>query len=145
MEPQNDQLNRVGLEQRGAPGLLVGGTANRRRIALASAIASSGWRRPRVAVWTGRQQALNWTDNLGGRINRLEPERGSAQSYVLGQNVMSIGLRERGGLVLALAKQLAFYEPGGELELLMEVEQDQLRNASTTARLTVAAATGPAR
>ena len=79
-------------------------------------------------MWSVCEQALYWTDNLGGRIYRLEPERGSAQSYVLGQNVMSIGLRERGGLVLALAKQLAFYEPGGELELLMEVEQDQPRN-----------------
>ena len=38
---------------------------------------------------------------------------------MLGQNVMAIGLREGGGLVLALAKQLAFYEPGGELELIM--------------------------
>jgi sugar lactone lactonase YvrE len=32
------------------------------------------------------------------------------------------------GLVLALAKQLAFYEPRGELELLMGVEYDQPRN-----------------
>jgi L-arabinonolactonase len=47
---------------------------------------------------------------------------------VLGQDVMGIGLREGGGLVLALAKQLAFYEPGGELELLMGVEHDQPRN-----------------
>ncbi len=79
-------------------------------------------------MWSVREQALYWTDNLGGRIHRLEPERESAQSFVLGQNVMTIGLRERGGLVLALAKQLAFYEPGGELELLMRVEQDQPRN-----------------
>jgi L-arabinonolactonase len=41
---------------------------------------------------------------------------------------MDIGLREGGGLVLALAKQLAFYEPGGELELLVGVEQDQPRD-----------------
>jgi sugar lactone lactonase YvrE len=34
----------------------------------------------------------------------------------------------RGGLLLALAKQLAFYEPGGELELLMGVEYDEPRN-----------------
>jgi L-arabinonolactonase len=79
-------------------------------------------------MWSVREQALYWTDNLGGRIHRLEPERGSAQSFVLGQDVMTIGLRESGGLVLALAKQLAFYEPGGELELLMGVEQDQPRN-----------------
>ena len=79
-------------------------------------------------IWSVREQVLYWTDNLSGRIYRLEPASGSVQGFVLGQDVMAIGLRERGGLVLALAKQLAFYEPGGELELLMGVEQDQLRN-----------------
>ena len=79
-------------------------------------------------MWSVRDQALYWTDNLGGEIHRLEPESGSVQSFLLGQDVMSIGLRERGGLVLTLANQLAFYEPGGELELLMGVEDDQPRN-----------------
>ena len=79
-------------------------------------------------MWTVREQALYWTDNLGGSIHRLEPESGSDQTFLLGQNVMGIGLRERGGLVLALAKQLAFYEPGGALEQLMGVEDDQPRN-----------------
>jgi sugar lactone lactonase YvrE len=79
-------------------------------------------------MWSVREQALYWTDNLGGKIHRLEPESGRDQSFVLGQDVMDIGLREGGGLVLALAKQLAFYEPGGELELFMAVEHDQPRN-----------------
>ena len=79
-------------------------------------------------MWSGREQALYWTDNLGRTIHRLESGSGSEQSFALGQNVMAIGLRERGGLVLALAKQLAFYEPGGELKLLMGVEQDRARN-----------------
>ena len=79
-------------------------------------------------MWSVREQALYWTDNLGGTIYRLEPESGSAASFTLGQNVMAIALRERGGLLLALAKQLAFYEPGGELEPLMSVEDDQPRN-----------------
>jgi sugar lactone lactonase YvrE len=79
-------------------------------------------------MWSVREQALYWTDNLGGRIHRLKPESGSDQSFLLGKNVMGVGLRERGGLVLALAKQLAFYEPGGELELLMGVEYDQPHN-----------------
>jgi L-arabinonolactonase len=79
-------------------------------------------------MWSVREQALYWTDNLGGKIYRLEPESGSDQSFVLGRNVMDIGLREAGGLVLALAKELAFYEPGGELEMLMDVELDQPHN-----------------
>jgi sugar lactone lactonase YvrE len=79
-------------------------------------------------MWSVREQALYWTDNLGGAIYRLEPESGSDQTFLLGQNVMGIGLRRSGGLVLAMAKQLAFYEPGGELEPLMGVEHDQPRN-----------------
>jgi sugar lactone lactonase YvrE len=79
-------------------------------------------------MWSVREQALYWTDNLGARIHRLKPESGNSQSYALGENVMGIGLRERGGLVLALAKKLAFYEPGGALEPLEEVEQDLPRN-----------------
>src|SRR5262249_60846066 len=76
-------------------------------------------------MWSVREQALYWTDNLGGVIHCLEPESGGDQNFPLGQNVMGIGLRERGGLVLALAKQPAFYEPGGELQLLEGVEHDQ--------------------
>ena len=79
-------------------------------------------------MWSVREQALYWTDNVGGRIHRLEPESGDAESFLLGQDVMAIGVRERGGLVLALAKQLAFYEPRGEPELLIDVEPDQPRN-----------------
>ena len=30
-------------------------------------------------MWSVREQALYWTDNLGGRIYRLEPESGSDQ------------------------------------------------------------------
>jgi sugar lactone lactonase YvrE len=86
-------------------------------------------------IWSVREQALYWTDNLGGVIHRLEPESGDDQSFRLGQNVMCIGLRERGGLVLALAKQLAFYEPGGELELLIGVEDDQPRNRFNDAKV----------
>jgi sugar lactone lactonase YvrE len=79
-------------------------------------------------MWSVREQVLYWTDNLGGRIYRLEPESGTDQCFELGQNVMAIGLRAGGGLLLALAKELAFYEPGDELEPLLAVEQDQPRN-----------------
>ena len=86
-------------------------------------------------MWSVREQALYWTDNLGGCIYRLEPGSGREQSFLLGQNVMAIGLREGAGLVLALAKQLAFYEPGGELELIMSVERDQSRNRFNDAKV----------
>jgi L-arabinonolactonase len=79
-------------------------------------------------MWSVREQALYWTDNLGKRIYCLEPESGTDQSFEPGQDVMAIGLRAGGGLVLALAKQFAFYEPGGELKRLMGVEEDQPRN-----------------
>ena len=86
-------------------------------------------------MWSVREQALYWTDNLGGVIHRFEPESGSDESFPLGQNVMGIGLRERGGLVLVFAKQVAFYEPGGELELVMSVEDDQPLNRFNDAKV----------
>lgn len=86
-------------------------------------------------MWSVPEQALYWTDNVGGCIYRLEPECGKEQSIALGQNVMAIGLRKGGGLILALAKELAFYEPGGELELIMSVEQDQPRNRFNDAKV----------
>ena len=86
-------------------------------------------------IWSVREQALYWTDNLGGVIHRLKPENGEDQSFLLGQNVMCIGLRDRGGLVLALAKQLAFYQPGGELELVMAVEDDNPLNRFNDAKV----------
>lgn len=79
-------------------------------------------------MWSVREQALYWTDNLGGAIHRLEPENGDERTFLLGRNVMAIAVRERGGLVLALAKELAFYEPGGELEPIEAVEQDKPQN-----------------
>ena len=129
MEPQNDELNRVGLEQRDAPGRWSRDgepQANRGR----RAIASSGSRRPAASRRSGpyaSRRSTGPTTSAGGSTGWSQSAE-APQSFVLGQNVMAIGLRERGGLVLALAKQLAFYEPGGELELLMEVEQDQPRN-----------------
>ena len=79
-------------------------------------------------MWSVREQALYWTDNLGGTIHRLEPESGNAERFPVGQNVMAIALRDRGGLALALAKELAFYEPGGELEPFEAVERDRPTN-----------------
>jgi sugar lactone lactonase YvrE len=86
-------------------------------------------------VWSVREQALYWTDNLGECIHRLDSESGRGQRIALGRNVMAIGLRAGAGLVLALAKHLAFYEPGGELELIMSVEQDQPRNRFNDAKV----------
>ena len=86
-------------------------------------------------VWSVREQALYWTDNLGGCIHRLDSESGRGQRIALGRNVMAIGLRAGAGLVLALANHLAFYEPGGELELIMSVEQDQPRNRFNDAKV----------
>ena len=43
-------------------------------------------------MWSVHEQALYWTDNLGKRIHRLEPESGNDASFALSQDVMDIGL-----------------------------------------------------
>jgi L-arabinonolactonase len=80
-------------------------------------------------MWSVLEQVLYWTDNLGKRIHRLEPESGSVASFAMDRDVMDIGLRKRRGLVLALTKQLALYQPqSGELDVLMDVERDRPHN-----------------
>ncbi|MQA73643.1 MAG: SMP-30/gluconolactonase/LRE family protein [Solirubrobacterales bacterium] len=80
-------------------------------------------------MWSARERALYWTDNLAKRIHRFDPETARDESFALEDNVMDIGLRAGGGLVLALTKRLALYDPdAGRLEPLMDVEGDKPRN-----------------
>jgi hypothetical protein len=49
-------------------------------------------------MWSIREQAPHWSDNVGKRIHRLEPESASDECLILDQAVMDIGLRERRAL-----------------------------------------------
>src|SRR5437588_9822902 len=53
-------------------------------------------------LWSERDAALYWVDIPEGRIFRWQPETGDRRTWQLPTAVGSIGLRERGGLVVAL-------------------------------------------
>lgn len=53
-------------------------------------------------VWSARDSALYWVDILDARIFRWEPSSGARRSWQVPAAVGSIGLRETGGLVLAM-------------------------------------------
>ena len=53
-------------------------------------------------VWCDREQALYWVDIPAGRIFRWRPDTGDTRTWVVPAAVGSIGLREAGGMVLAM-------------------------------------------
>src|SRR5215831_3357983 len=53
-------------------------------------------------LWSAAEQALYWVDIPEGRIFRWRPETGEQRTWRVSAAVGSIGLRERGGLVLAM-------------------------------------------
>jgi sugar lactone lactonase YvrE len=53
-------------------------------------------------LWSAREAALYWVDIPHGTIQRWRPDTGERRSWHLPTAVGSIGLRERGGLVVAL-------------------------------------------
>ena len=53
-------------------------------------------------LWSAREAALYWVDIPEGQIHRWRPATGELQTWRLPAAVGSIGLRERGGLVVAM-------------------------------------------
>jgi sugar lactone lactonase YvrE len=80
-------------------------------------------------VWSVREQVLYWVDIVGQKLHRYHPDKGTNETFDLPQEVTCVALRERGGLVLTLRQNFAFYDPAtGRLEMLMNPEQDKPKN-----------------
>jgi len=80
-------------------------------------------------VWDERAQELVFVDILAGAIHAFAPSEGRHRVFELPDRVTSVSLRERGGLVLSLAKTFAFFDPdSGELEILEDPEPDRPGN-----------------
>jgi len=61
-------------------------------------------------LWDVREQALYWVDILGKRLHRLEPASGEIRHWDMPERIASFALRERGGLVVAFASGIAWYD-----------------------------------
>lgn len=63
-------------------------------------------------VWSTAEQALYWVDIDAGRVHRWQPSNGAQRTWQLPCKVGSLGLREAGGLLLALKSGLHAFDPG---------------------------------
>ena len=82
-----------------------------------------------VPVWDVAEQALYWVDIEGRLLQRYEPATGAVERWRFDERVCALALRERGGLVLALASGFAFFEPAtGEIRRLAAPEAHLPRN-----------------
>jgi sugar lactone lactonase YvrE len=80
-------------------------------------------------VWSARESALYWVDILGASIHRWEPASGAHRTWQLPDVVGSIGLRERGGLLLAMKTGFHLFDlESGELTFLQHPEPDLATN-----------------
>jgi sugar lactone lactonase YvrE len=93
-------------------------------------------------MWSAAEEVLYWTDNLGGRIHRLEPETGNAESFEHGQDAMAIGLREGGGSCSRSRSSSPSTSPEASPTRSWTSSRTNRATASTTARSTVTGATG---
>lgn len=65
-----------------------------------------------VPLWDVAEQALYWVDIEGRLLQRLTPATGKVERWEMPERIASFALREKGGLVVAFASGLAFYDLG---------------------------------
>lgn len=75
--------------------------------------------------WDPKAQCLWWLDIFGHAIHRYEPGTGRTQSFATPQRPGCLGVRAKGGLVLAMGKGFHFFDPlSGEFQCMVTVEPD---------------------
>ena len=57
-------------------------------------------------LWDEREQCLYWVDILPGKIHRYDPASGEHRVFNVGEMIGTIGLRENGGLVVAVSVRI---------------------------------------
>jgi sugar lactone lactonase YvrE len=75
-------------------------------------------------IWSGDDAALYWVDIVGRRIHRLDPESGAHQTWPTPDLPTSIGLREGGGFIVGLRREVKLWAPGRDFETLATPEPD---------------------
>ncbi len=63
-----------------------------------------------VPVWDVAEQALYWVDIEGKLLQRLTPGTGKVERWVMPERIACFALREKGGLIVAFASGIAFYD-----------------------------------
>jgi L-arabinonolactonase len=63
------------------------------------------------ALWDVAEQALYWVDIKGRLVHRYDPASGRDAQWAVAEDVGSLAVRARGGLVLALRSGFHFFDP----------------------------------
>jgi sugar lactone lactonase YvrE len=76
-----------------------------------------------VPVWDIAEQAIYWVDIKGALLQRYHPATGAVRRWTMPERLCALALREKGGLVIALASGFAFFDPEtGAIERLAAPE-----------------------
>jgi sugar lactone lactonase YvrE len=77
-------------------------------------------------IWDDRNQCLWWVDGIGCKIHRRNHSTGRKQSWTLHEEVGSIGLREKDGLIVGMRSGFYFFSPEtGALEEIAKPDSDR--------------------
>lgn len=76
-------------------------------------------------VWDERRERLVWVDIIGRRIHRLDPLSGAHESWQTPDLVTSVGLRNDGGAIVGLRKEIALWDFDGPFRALATIEDDR--------------------
>lgn len=80
-------------------------------------------------LWDDRQHVLWWVNIVAGELHRHDPKTEENSIYKLGQMVGTVGLREKGGLILAVENGFATFDPDTEtLTPIVDPEADKPKN-----------------
>ncbi|WP_162918924.1 SMP-30/gluconolactonase/LRE family protein [Taklimakanibacter deserti] len=63
-----------------------------------------------VPLWDVEEQALYWVDIEGKLLQRYRPGSGTIDRWQMPERIGSFALREQGGLIVAFASGIAFYD-----------------------------------
>jgi len=77
-------------------------------------------------VWSPHERVLYWVDITGQQIHRFNPKTAINNTFTLPELVTAVGLRKKGGLVLTLRKNFAFFDlETAALDMLSDPEEDK--------------------
>ncbi len=80
-------------------------------------------------VWDVAEQALYWVDIEGKLLQRYRPSTGAVDRWPMPERICSLALREKGGLIVAFASGIAFYDlDSGDIDWIARPEADKPGN-----------------
>ncbi|TCK35397.1 sugar lactone lactonase YvrE [Paraburkholderia sp. BL8N3] len=80
-------------------------------------------------IWDEKTQLLWWVDGIGQAIHRLDISSGAKKSWPMQEEIGSIGLRAKGGLIVGMRSGFYFFSPEtGELTEIARPDAERPKN-----------------